>query len=753
MSIRLAPFLLCAGAAAIVSSAATTATWEMNGYNDFLRGKLQGLSLNRDGKLGLAPRLDSIFASEQPEIWSIARGADGSLYLGTGHRGKVYRVDPGGGKGTLLWSADQPEIFAIAVDAKGVVYAGTSPDGKVYRIENGKAAEYFSPGARYIWALKIGADGALYVGAGEPGKIFRVTAAGKGEVYFETGQAHVTCLAFDSEGRLLAGSEPNGILYRIGAQKKAFVLFDANLPEIRTILPMPDGTIYAAALGGSLAKRGGTPGVISGLPGGPMVTAPGTTITVTDSQAGLEVKPKPESKPVVTSTLNTAAQAVTTQAYEVTGVEKSAIYRINADNTVDNVWASKEENIYDLVQADGVLLFSTDGQGRVYRLNPDRKATLILQTNEGETSRLLTSPEGIFATSGSAGKIYKLGTALGAKGEFEAPVHDAGSVARWGRLHWRADVPRGARVEFRTRTGNSSRPDATWSEWSDALTDLDNSLIKSPNARFIQWKLEMFGAPNSSESPIVHFVTAAYLPQNNAPTVRSVSVTSAAPKATGTPATPSAAASSFSITVTDSGEASAPAGTQTAALSRSGGGGGSQQTQITWQADDPEGDRLIYSLYFRGEEEREWKLLRGNIFENSLTLDGDVLADGRYYFRVTASDRPSNASQYAREAEATSAPVLIDNTPPVVRVIAMRREGEKLEIDVEASDQTSILKRCEYSLDAATWQPVEAADGVTDSTRERFEIRLDRVRAGEHLLVIRVYDQAGNAGLTKAVVR
>jgi hypothetical protein len=191
-------------------------------------------------------------------------------------------------------------------------------------------------------------------------------------------------------------------------------------------------------------------------------------------------------------------------------------------------------------------------------------------------------------------------------------------------------------------------------------------------------------------------------------------------------------------------------------LSRSGGGGAGsgQQTQITWQADDPEGDRLLYALYFRGEEEREWKLIRSNIFENSFVVDGDVFADGRYYFRVTASDRPSNAESYARDAEAISAPVLIDNTPPTLRVTSARRgNNDRVEVDIEASDQTSVLKRCEYSLDASTWQPVEAADGVTDSQAEKFEIRIDRVRAGEHLLVIRVYDQAGNAGLTKTVIR
>ncbi|HEV1285917.1 MAG TPA: hypothetical protein VNU44_11410, partial [Bryobacteraceae bacterium] len=133
--------------------AATTATWEMTGYQDFLRGRINGLSLTRDGRLMLGSKLDTVFDSGQPEIWSVAQAPDGSLYLGTGHRGRLYKLDAAG-KSSLLWTADQSEIFAVTVDARGVLYAATSPDGKVYRIEDGKATEYFSPGARYIWALK-----------------------------------------------------------------------------------------------------------------------------------------------------------------------------------------------------------------------------------------------------------------------------------------------------------------------------------------------------------------------------------------------------------------------------------------------------------------------------------------------------------------------------------------------------------------------------------------------------------------------
>jgi hypothetical protein len=201
--------------------------------------------------------------------------------------------------------------------------------------------------------------------------------------------------------------------------------------------------------------------------------------------------------------------------------------------------------------------------------------------------------------------------------------------------------------------------------------------------------------------------------------------------------------------VTDTGPAAPAAGTAAQTVARGSG----QQIQVSWQADDPDGDRLLYSLHFRGEDESQWKLLRAGIAENSWVLESDVFADGRYYFRVTATDRPANPAEQAREADLVSTPVLFDNTPPTVTAGSPRRAGSALEIQVDAEDRASSLRRCEYSVDAGPWLPVEAADGVTDSARERFELRLESFPAGEHLVVIRVYDAAGNAGLAKAVVR
>ena len=98
---------------------------------------------------------------------------------------------------------------------------------------------------------------------------------------------------------------------------------------------------------------------------------------------------------------------------DVSGVEKSAVYRINPDNTVETLWSSKEENVYDLLALEKQILFSTDQDGRIYGLAPDRRVTLVTQTNEGETTRLLPGDHSVLAATGNMGRLYRLGEAAG----------------------------------------------------------------------------------------------------------------------------------------------------------------------------------------------------------------------------------------------------------------------------------------------------------------------------------------------------
>src|SRR5207237_6251409 len=140
-------------AAASPLLAVTPLFWETRTYDDFRKGKLANVSLTSDDELILAPRFDVTFNTEQTLVWSTVADSKGNVYLGTGHDGKIYKVDSSG-KGSMIADLAELDVLALAVDSKDVLYAGTSPDGKVYRIDaGGTAHEFFDPKAKYIWSL------------------------------------------------------------------------------------------------------------------------------------------------------------------------------------------------------------------------------------------------------------------------------------------------------------------------------------------------------------------------------------------------------------------------------------------------------------------------------------------------------------------------------------------------------------------------------------------------------------------------
>jgi hypothetical protein len=747
-TIRIAAFLALAG----VAHAASSSTWETSTSSDFLKGRLRGLSLTSEGWLQPGPAVQIQTPLNEPVLWSLIPAGGDGVYASTGHTGKVYHVDRSS-KATLIWQADQPEVFALCTDSKGRLYAGTSPNGGVYRIDQGKAVEIAHLDVKYIWALAAGSDDSIFAATGEGGRIFRIPASGKAEVYFDTGQSNVTSLALGYGGHLYAGSEPNGLLYDITGPQHGTVLFRSTFPEIHSIAVRKDGTIFASALGGSLVSRISNP-ASAATAGGPAVVATSpTVISVTEAKENKPAGTPEQSadikvqnpKGTATSTISPAAPAPATAYTEVSGVDKSAIYRIDPDGPVDTLRTSKEENVFDLLLDGNKIWFSTDSHGRLYSMLPDRKQTLLTEAGDSDANRIVKTSAGTWVGLSNPAKVVFIGSAPAEKPVYESPVHDTTTLARWGRLAWQAT---GAGVEFQTRTGNSSRPDSTWSNWSEPIRSTEQALITSPRGRYIQWRAEW---PERAGGEL-QSVTVPFLPQNTAPVVRSLSVSSTA---VNTPAGKSTASGStsqnaYTITVTDTGDASAStSGTTTQTANRQSG----NQTQLQWQADDPDGDKLVYTVFFRGEGEREWKLLRKDLFENTLQLDADSLADGKYLFKVIASDRAANDLRYAQEADLVSSPVLIDNTPPAITAGSPKRNGSSLELAFSAEDSSTALKRCEYSIDAGPWQPLEAADGITDSRHEEFRLQVNSFASGEHVVAIRVYDSVGNAGLAKVIVR
>ncbi len=732
--------LLVLWVAAIPALPATSTVWEVNGYSDLVKGRLSGLSLTTDGILAAGPSIQTTTELGQPALWTMAIGPDGAIFAATGHQGKVFRLAPGG-RSSEVWSATQPEVFALGFDHRGRLYAGTSPNGGLYRLEGGKAVEVWHSPAKYIWSIQAGPGDSLFVATGERGQVYQVEPDGKATLYYDTGQMNVTALAVAPNGRLYAGTDPNGLLYEITGPGQATVLYDSNLPEVRSIVIAPDGTVYAAAMGGAVATRSQTGTASSTATASAVTAASPTVITVTEAadQSAATPPPQATSAASASSVPPTGTAAVT----EVSGVEKSAIYKITPDHVVQSIRSSKDDNVYDL-QLDGdTVLFSTDVRGRLYRLEGTH-TTLLAELADGETTRILKVGSQLYAGMSNPARIYALGAPGSGRASYLSQVHDSTSVARWGHLQWHSS---GSGVVFRTRTGFSARPDGTWSPWSEPIASSGTTLIPSPPGRFIQWQAEWAAGASAQ----VDTVDVPYLPQNTPPAVHSITVSSVVgnsnSKATAASATSNTA---YSITVTDTGEAPAASSSNTSSqtVSRLQ----TTQTQISWQADDPDGDKLTYAVYFRPDDAREWQLIRSRMAENTLLLDPDVFADGRYYFRVVASDAPTNSPEFARQAEMISTPVLIDSTPPVVSVGQPTRAGDSVRIEVQAVDATSPLRVCEYTLDTGSWQPIDSVDGITDSPRGRFRLRLDHLKPGEHLIVFRVYDAAGNAGLGRLLL-
>jgi len=710
-----------------------TTFWQVGSFDEFLQGTLTGVSLSKEGNLSLAPDSQAIFSPEEAVALSLARDGRGNLYVGTGHQGKVFRVTPDQ-KSSPVMTSPEPDIFALAVGPDGNLYVGSSPDGAVYKVgDDGKFNIFYKPKAKYIWALQFDGKGRLYVATGDKGQIFRVDASGKGEVFFDSKQTHVMCLTFDRQGDLLAGSVPNGLIYRLSPEGKAFVIYQSSLPEIHDMAVDSQGNVFAAALGSAGGK--GSPEMLLAPPGtNPPAGVTTITVTASTDAAAKGQTPPGESKNPSFNRLSPQASQMPLLQF---GSGHGALIQISPDSTVQTLWNSNSESIFGLAIRNDHVLFTTDNTGRIFDLdaNPSSPKLMILtETHEAMATRLLLSGSNLYAATSNVAKLFRIGDTPAREGTFESPVKDTKYVSRWGVLAWRGTVSKGSDLQFYTRSGNSDHPDNTWSDWAGPYANPTGNAVTNPPARYIQWKA-VFHSGGSS-SPTLDEVTLSYLNQNLAPQIHSLNVSTSSER-TGLGG--AAAPANLPLGVTTGPQAASPSG--------------KPPINLTWQADDPNGDQLVYSLYLRATDEEEWHLLKDKLRQATYAIDPTALADGKYVARLVASDEESNPPEIARKSELLSAPFWVDNTPPDVEVVKQTAAAGVVEVLFSAEDSTSPLRAAETALDSQEWHDILSDDGVVDSRKERFTVKLPHLSAGEHILYLRAADTSGNIGIGKAVIR
>jgi sugar lactone lactonase YvrE len=648
---KAALFLLCALA---ISFGAQGSVWEQKTLEDFASGKLTNLSITGAGEVRLAPALNLLAKTQELFIWSMVEDRDGTVYIGTGNEGKIFRIDSRGNSKEIY---DSPEtgILSMVIDRSGNIFAGAMPSGIIYKITpRGEAKVFYDTEDSYIWALCFDNSGSLYAGTGNKGRIYKISPAGEGKVLYESNEPHILSL-LATDGALYASSSGDGLIYKI-KDGKVVLLYDADEPEARSLVGDKKGNIYFA-------------------------TNPG--------------------------------EANTTQSQQ----SSSRLYRIRPDGITEYLWTAPDSLILSMiVDPDGNLLVGTGNKGKIYRINGNGEETILTQCEETQVLALYRSDKTVLVATGNLGSVYRLGPASAQTGTIDSYVFDTGTISRWGRIDWQGSTPSATEIILETKSGNRKEPDPTWNTWARPEADK----IKNPPARFVQWRATL-KTQKPGTSPVLKKVSVSYLPANLKPEVTSISLSK--------PGGNSGGSSDYSEKKPEKTE-----------------------RKISWSGWDPNGDSLVFKIYFKGTGERNWKLIKEDIADRSYALDTQTLPDGWYEIKVVASDSPDNPGDLALSGEKVSDPFLVNNTPARIENLKANPAAQnKHRITFTATSALSPLRSSAYSLNAGKWLPLAPADGIFDSKSESFSFET-KLATGEWTVVVKVEDEFNNVSTAKQVI-
>ncbi|HOX27539.1 MAG TPA: hypothetical protein PLQ76_00135 [bacterium] len=765
------------------AAANTTSFWKYSGINQFYRGKYNGTALTSDGRVAVGVKTDEVFTTTEPFLWTAAYDSKGALWLGSGNKAILFRLDAKAKTPEEAAVLDGVGVSAIAIDKKDNVYAAVFPGGDIYVLRPGKKAELFAKTySGYVWDIKVGASGAVYCVTGNPASALKITTSGEVKtLYSGSSERHFLSMFLDNEKYIYTGTSPNGLVLRISISesekakpekndsatmteegtaadntaasgetplesieawppmenesaepkqdKRAVVLLDLEEDEAYRLLPWKDGRFFVAA---NRDQRPPAPQ----QPGAPKIFS----------------RPDPLSFPL---TPNTSAPDQMLQP--------ARVYLVNRDGQARKFLDLPDQFVLSLADlGNGKVMVGTGNNGRIYILDVTAEEASLQEISSRQALAIVGSGAGLRIAAGNPGALYAPKNESAESGSFISLINDASTPAVYGNFDAVATVPAKSSLEFQTRTGNTPNPsDGTWSNWS-AAEGKTPFKITSPPGRYIQFKALFKSTPDGA-SPMLREARIYYLTANQAPVLDSVTVAPSA--ASRKPTAPPASQASVSASA-------ASAASQQNAASMGGPSSGipvsgkmnppmanpdanlivgsvsvSDMLSIRWAASDPDQDPLTFALHFRRIPSETWSLIEDELSDNEYSWQTDSVPDGLYEIRVTASDENANTEDRAISTTAISDPFVIDRTRPTVTILDVKADKGSFEISGAVTDVGSTITAIEYSVDKLEWEIVFPEDGLLDSDSEKFSFKLKETGAGPHTLFVRARDAVGNTGV------
>ncbi len=676
------PKALCAavvlGALLIGSQADAVGTrrFVINTLSGFKDGDLKGVSVTSNGTVQAGWKLGALPITEAPSVWSSAVLNDGSVLLGTGNEGKIFKVV--GGRATEWADIEAMAVSAMTLGWNGDVVVGTFPSGKLYRFSPTKApgtkptAFVTLPDTEDIWSLAYDAKAkVIYAATGPKGKLFRIDSRGKAEVYFDSEEPHLVSVAVSHDGSVYTGSNGKALLYKLTGPGRATVVYDFDTQDVKAIAIAPaklGGAVYVVANKYSGSYTGLRPRGYYGS--GPRPAGPSSTST---PRAG-----------------------------------KGKLMRFAANGVAELMLDDKKTHFVTLVLDDkGQPFLGSGAEGRVYSVDKNHVVKLWADTEERQVGAISLSGKKRFIVSSDPLVFHEIKGRGGADAVWTSKVLDSALRAHYGMLKWRAD----GRLEFQTRSGNTKKPDKTWSAWSRAMTAA--AKVTSPPARYLQIRARFSRDPNA----VLYETKLAFVTDNARALLTEVKAGS------------SSSSSSGSSVPSSGGPLGKP----------------STKVSVSWKVDNPDKDKLRYRVLYRTEKGKKWfSMLEPDkeLTSTSHSWDTAGLPEGWYRIRVDASDELANPPDKVTRHSLVSRSVLVDNTPPRLSKLQLRG----LKLTGTATDGVGPIARIEFSrVGSKTWYPVFPNDGVFDQATESFSVDLTKlIPPGRQLVVVRAYDLAKN---------
>jgi len=677
---------------------------------EFLKGKFSGTAFFEEGiVLSLKDKL--IESPPEEFYFSVLSDSRGNIYLGTGHEGKLWMIDSKG-KASLLFDAPEMDILSLAMDSSGNIFCATSPNGKVYKITpDGKSNVFFDPEEKFIWDMVFDEKGNLYVACGERGVIYRVSPDGSAKDIFTSSENHIFKILLTKEG-IIAGTGGEGLLIKV-SEGKFSVLFDPPFKEVKDIVIDSESNIWIGC------------------------------------NAGSEQRPTPSKETSVSVTPTVSVEVVafsvpseTKEEVKVSEAKGSGIYKVNSTGIGKEVWTSSDEIIYTLSYSkkEGKIFFGTGPKGRIYAIDNNEKKYLMLQKDSESIYEIIDS---YFITNNPA-KIFAIESTQTMEGEYFSDVIDAEMISSWGRILWFSDLPEGTSVQLMTRTGNKRVVDESWSSWSPPYKNSFGENILSPKGRYIQFRA-LLKSSSPLKTPILRRVELFYLQVNAPPLIKNLKVhppheTFQKPvsleeeilgyeKDKGLPEKEKID-EGMALMVKATGKKIYKKGFRT----------------ISWEAEDPNKDKLSYSVFIKEEKEKDWREIKRDYTENLISLDTFLFQDGLYRIKLVASDILSNPPEQALKSEKVSVPFFIDNTPPNVEGFSIKEISGKRVVSFIARDNITPIKEVFYSYEWGKWYVAFPKDGICDSTLEEFSLEIPN---DINYIVVKVVDALDNVTVVR----